>query len=55
MKLDGLGGRATWKEVERRLIMEALVECHGNRGAAAGKLGWGRSTLWRKMKLHRLD
>jgi transcriptional regulator with PAS, ATPase and Fis domain len=49
-KLDALSGKATWKEVERRLIMEALLECHGNRGEAARKLGWGRSTLWRKVK-----
>ena len=54
-RLDGLSGRATWKHVERRLIMEALLECHGNRGEAATKLGWGRSTLWRKMKRHRLE
>jgi two-component system response regulator AtoC len=53
-KVDALPGKATWREVERRLIMEALVECRGNRGDAAGKLGWGRSTLWRKMKQHRL-
>ncbi|HET8539927.1 MAG TPA: sigma 54-interacting transcriptional regulator [Anaeromyxobacter sp.] len=52
---DGLPGKATWKDVERRLIMEALVECHGSRGEAARKLGWGRSTLWRKMKRHRLE
>jgi DNA-binding NtrC family response regulator len=51
-KVDALSGEATWKDVERRLIMEALVECHGNRGEAARKLGWGRSTLWRKVKRH---
>jgi PAS domain S-box-containing protein len=55
VKLDGLSGKATWKDVERRLIMEALLECRGNRSEAATKLGWGRSTLWRKMKQHRLD
>ena len=54
-RLGVLPANATWKDVERRLIMEALVECHGNRGAAAGKLGWGRSTLWRKMKRHRIE
>ena len=53
--LGGLSGKATWSEVERRLIMEALVECRGHRGEAARKLGWGRSTLWRKMKRHGMD
>ena len=55
VRVDGLSGKATWKDVERRLIMEALVECHGSRGEAATKLGWGRSTLWRKMKRHRIE
>lgn len=50
--LAGLPGKATWSEVERRMIMEALVECRGHRGEAARKLGWGRSTLWRKMRRH---
>jgi transcriptional regulator with PAS, ATPase and Fis domain len=52
--LDAVSGKATWKDVERRLIMEALLECRGSRGEAATKLGWGRSTLWRKMQQHRL-
>jgi PAS domain S-box-containing protein len=41
---------ANWPETEKRMIMEALVGCKGNRGEAAGRLGWGRSTLWRKIK-----
>jgi len=53
--LDGLSSKATWNDVERRLIMETLLECHGNRGEVARKLGWGRSTLWRKMKQHGMD
>jgi transcriptional regulator with PAS, ATPase and Fis domain len=53
--LDALSGKATWKDVERRLIMETLVECGGNRGEAADRLGWGRSTLWRKMKRHGIE
>jgi transcriptional regulator of acetoin/glycerol metabolism len=48
-------GNATWNDVERSLIVEALLECNGNRGAAATQLGWGRSTLWRKMKRHGLE
>jgi DNA-binding NtrC family response regulator len=55
VKLDGVSGKATWNDVERRLIMETLLECHGNRGEVARKLGWGRSTLWRKMKQHAMD
>ncbi len=55
VRLDGLSGKTTWKDVERRLIMEALVECGGSRAGAATKLGWGRSTLWRKMKRHRIE
>jgi PAS domain S-box-containing protein len=54
-RVDGLSAATTWKDVERRLIMEALVECQGSRGDAARKLGWGRSTLWRKMKRHRIE
>ncbi len=53
--IDALSGKPTWKDVERRLIMEALVECGGSRAGAATKLGWGRSTLWRKMKRHRIE
>jgi two-component system response regulator AtoC len=51
-KLPAFPGRARWSDVERRLILEALLECRGNRGQAATRLGWGRSTLWRKMKQH---
>ena len=50
----GVSGKATWADVEKQLILEVLLECRGNRGDAARKLGWGRSTLWRKMKRHRL-
>jgi len=41
---------STWEEVERRLILDALVRSGGKRKEAAGLLGWSRSTLWRKMK-----
>ncbi|NTV14674.1 MAG: sigma 54-interacting transcriptional regulator [Desulfobulbaceae bacterium] len=43
---------ANWPEKEKQLIMEALVGCKGNRGAAAARMGWGRSTLWRKIKYY---
>ncbi|HSR37190.1 MAG TPA: sigma 54-interacting transcriptional regulator [Desulfurivibrionaceae bacterium] len=50
--LEGLAGEANWHGAEKRLIMETLVRCKGNRGEAAKVLGWGRSTLWRKIKQH---
>ncbi|MEW6427749.1 MAG: sigma 54-interacting transcriptional regulator [Thermodesulfobacteriota bacterium] len=43
---------ANWGDAEKRLIMDALLQCRGNRGEVASRLGWGRSTLWRKMKQH---
>jgi transcriptional regulator with PAS, ATPase and Fis domain len=43
-----------WRELERRMIVEALLRSRGNRTKAAELLGWGRSTLWRKMKHHGL-
>ncbi|HBI14842.1 MAG TPA: sigma-54-dependent Fis family transcriptional regulator [Desulfobulbaceae bacterium] len=44
----------TWRETEKNMIMEVLLQCKGNRGEAAERLGWGRSTLWRKMKQHNI-
>lgn len=44
-----------WEAAERELIMDALMQAKGRRGRAAEILGWGRSTLWRKMKKHGLD
>ncbi|MBW1989528.1 MAG: sigma 54-interacting transcriptional regulator [Deltaproteobacteria bacterium] len=44
----------TWETIEREMIVAALVACRGNRSRAAARLGWGRSTLWRKMKQHGL-
>ena len=46
--------RLNWREMERRMISEALLKSKGNRTKAAKLLGWGRSTLWRKMKQHKL-
>jgi transcriptional regulator with PAS, ATPase and Fis domain len=40
----------SWASVERQLIMDALLKAKGRRSRAAELLGWGRSTLWRKMK-----
>jgi len=50
-----VGSEETWAEVERKLIIDALVRAKGRRGRAAEILGWGRSTLWRKMKRYGID
>jgi transcriptional regulator with PAS, ATPase and Fis domain len=39
-----------WEDVQRKMILDALVKTGGKKQAAAELLGWGRSTLWRKMK-----
>jgi two-component system response regulator AtoC len=51
--LDRFAG-VTWAEAERKLILDAMVRVQGRRADAAKILGWGRSTLWRKMKRHGL-
>ncbi len=42
--------RMDWSAVERTMILDALLQAKGKRAQAAEILGWGRSTLWRKMK-----
>jgi two-component system, NtrC family, response regulator AtoC len=44
------GSNISWAAAERAMIMEALIKSGGRRSQAAALLGWGRSTLWRKMK-----
>lgn len=44
-----------WAAIERKMIIEALVKAKGRRSKAAALLGWGRSTLWRKMKQFGID
>jgi len=39
-----------WEDVQRTMILDALVKTGGKKQQAAKLLGWGRSTLWRKMK-----
>jgi len=41
-------------EVERKLILRALMETNGNKAAAAVRLGIGERTLWTKLKKHGL-
>jgi two-component system response regulator HydG len=46
-----LEGQQEW---ERHRLLQALEECHWNRRQAAKALGIDRTTLWRKLKKHRL-
>jgi len=48
-------GQKTWASLERDMIIDALVKSKGRRNKAADILGWGRSTLWRKMKQYKID
>jgi PAS domain S-box-containing protein len=43
-----------WSAIEKEMIVQALMKVHGNRSKAAKELGWGRTTLWRKLSLHNL-
>jgi len=42
--------KQTWSDIETQMIMDAMRKAGGRRAEAADILGWGRSTLWRKMK-----
>jgi len=44
-----------WPDMEKNMILSALIETKGRRKKAAALLGWGRSTLWRKIKQYGLD
>ena len=48
-------GQKTWASFERDMIIEALVKSKGRRNKAADMMGWGRTTLWRKMKQYKID
>jgi PAS domain S-box-containing protein len=43
-----------WLAIEKDLIISTLTQTRGNRSKAAEILGWGRTTLWRKLKTHGL-
>ena len=47
-------GRGGIRDGEVRLIREALARHRGHRGKTAAELGIDKSTLWRKMKRHRI-
>jgi transcriptional regulator with PAS, ATPase and Fis domain len=40
----------SWEDIQRKMILDALLKTGGKKQKAATILGWGRSTLWRKMK-----
>lgn len=46
--------RKSWDDHEKDLIISAMLQARGNRSQAADLLGWGRTTLWRKLKQHGL-
>ena len=41
-----------WNDIEKEMILQTLTKTRGNRSQAAEILGWGRTTLWRKLKMH---
>lgn len=43
-----------WPDLEKEMILSALHKSRGNRTKAAKILGWGRTTLWRKLNKYRL-
>jgi transcriptional regulator with PAS, ATPase and Fis domain len=46
---------ATWTDVHREMILEALKKSGGKKEAAARRLGISRSTLWRKIKKYNIQ
>ena len=53
--LESREGETEWASAERKMIVDALVRAKGRKSAAAAYLGWGRSTLWRRMKHYEMD
>ena len=45
----------TWSSIQREMIMDALKQANGKKSDAAKILGWGRSTLLRKIKQYKID
>jgi len=45
---------SSWSAIEKKQILTALMQTGGSRTGAAKALGWGRTTLWRKMKEYEL-
>lgn len=47
-------GGDNWTAIEKEMILQALTDGKGNRQKAAELLGWGRTTLWRKIRQYGL-
>ena len=52
---DGLWQEASAAEAEREAIIRAGWACKGRVTEMARELKIGRTTLWRKMKVHQID
>ncbi|NOX32951.1 MAG: PAS domain-containing protein [Deltaproteobacteria bacterium] len=50
-----MSGKGEWALAEKKMILKALIQARGKKTKAAQILGWGRSTLWRKIKHHKLE
>jgi DNA-binding NtrC family response regulator len=46
---------SNWTGMERQMIIDALIQAKGRKNKAALALGWGRSTLWRKINQYGLE
>jgi len=51
----GVSKKGTWALAEKEMILDALIQAKGKKTKAAKILGWGRSTLWRKIKQYQLE
>jgi transcriptional regulator with PAS, ATPase and Fis domain len=49
------GGPQSLDDMERRAILQALAQCHGNKKRAAQLLGIQRPTLYNKMKRYAIE
>jgi transcriptional regulator with PAS, ATPase and Fis domain len=45
---------SSFSEIEKKLITNALFNAGGNKSKASEILGWGRTTLWRKIKKYEI-
>ena len=52
---SGIKSETNLGDIEKKLILDALLKSKGRKSKAAETLGWCRSTLWRKMKLYQLE
>jgi len=45
---------SSFSDIEKKLIIDALIKSGGNKSKASDILGWGRTTLWRKMRKYEI-